>query len=266
MMCVCTFVELKVSAKLSNQSESYSVLLYGVYYIMSIFDQVESRLLTSSCAQAHFCQTMCTCVDCKKYTNRCTCTFGRCGDPDCGSLTSKDNRCHGTKAKSHDRDWRNIAAGCQECQECWKHSDPVAWNDIGPKRHLIPLDFDAWLQATTQAAAPPGKGAADTGPAGAAAATGQGWRTHVAQQRIDLNFAEQEQRIDDLERRLQGTMIRIEELEKNIQDQHAEHEQVICQHADQIQELENKVYNLEWEMRQQPTHQSIAEMLSTDGQ
>jgi hypothetical protein len=260
MMCVCTFVELKVSAKLSNQSESYIVLLYGVYYIMSIFDQVESRLLTSSCAQAHFCQAMCTCADCKKWGNRCTCTVGRCGDPDCGSLTAKDNRCHGLKAPGHHKDWRNIAAGCQECQECWKHSDPVAWSDIGPKRHLIPLDFDAWLQATTQAAAP------DTGPAGAAAATGQGWRTDVAQQRIDLNFAEQGQRIDDLERRLQGTMIRIEELEKNIQDQHAEHEQVICQHADQIQELEYKVYNLEWEMRQQPTHQSIAEMLSTDGQ
>jgi uncharacterized coiled-coil protein SlyX len=88
----------------------------------------------------------------------------------------------------------------------------------------------------------------------------------VAHQRIDLNFAEQEQRIDDLERRLQGTMIRIEELEKNIQEQYTEHEAVICQHADQIQELENKVYNMEWEMRQQPTHQSIAEMLSPDGQ
>jgi uncharacterized coiled-coil protein SlyX len=263
MTCVCTFVELQVSAKLSNRSESYIVLLYGVYYLMSIFDQVESRLLTSSCAQAHFCQTMCTCGDCKKYTNRCTCTFGRCGDPDCASLTNKDNRCTGVKARSHDKDWRNIPAGSQECQECWKRSDPSAWNETGPKLQLIPLDFDAWL---TQAAAPPGKGAAGTGPAGAAAATGQGWRTHVAHQRIDLNFAEQEQRIDDLERRLQGTMIRIEELEKNIQDQYTEHEAVICQHADQIQELENKVYNMEWEMRQQPTHQSIAEMLSPDGQ
>ena len=246
MMCVCTFVELKVSAKLSNQSESYSVLLYGVYYIMSIFDQVESLLLTPSCAQAHFCQTMCTCAACKRFTNRCTCTFGRCGDPDCGSLTSKDNRCRETKARTHDKEWRNIAAGCQECQECWKHSDPVAWNGIGPKRVLTPLDFDAWLQATID-------GAADTGPACAAAATGQGWRTHVAQQEIDRNSAEQAQRIVDLERRLQGTIMRIEVLEKNIQDQHAEHEQAIGQHAEQIQELENKVYNLEWEMRQQPT-------------
>jgi hypothetical protein len=122
----------------------------------------------------------------------------------------------------------------------------VAWNGIGPKRHLIPLDFDAWLQATID-------GTADTGPACAAAATGQGWRTHVAQQEIDRNSAEQAQRIVDLERRLQGTIMRIEVLEKNIQDQHAEHEQAIGQHAEQIQELENKVYNLEWEMRQQPT-------------
>ena len=123
--------------------------------------------------------------------------------------------------------------------------------------------MDAWLQKMTQAAAPPGKGAAGTGPAGAAAATGKGWQTHLVQQRIDLNFAEQEQRIDDLERRLERTHNHIEELEKDLHDQHAEHEVILCQHADQIQALENQVYNLEWEMRQQPPHQSIAEMLST---
>ena len=114
----------------------------------------------------------------------------------------------------------------------------------GQKIQLIPLDLDAW-QAMTQApqqditaVEPPveaGKGEAGKGEA---AGTGRGkgeagnFRERLVQQRIDLNFQEQQQRIDDLEH----TLTR----------QNTEHDLVICQHADQIQALENHVYTLQW--------------------
>jgi hypothetical protein len=168
------------------------------------------------------------------YTNRCTCTFGRCGDPECASLTTADNRCPCLKVKGHDKAWRNIPAGSQECQECWKNSDPQAWSELGPTLQLIPLDMDAWQQSLTTVAAP-GKGAAGTGAAGKGP---------------QMNFQE---RIDDLEHRLESSQRHIEQqehhidaLEQTLQDQRTEHEVILCQHAEQIQALENQVYSMEW--------------------
>jgi len=105
----------------------------------------------------------------------------------------------------------------------------------GPTLQLIPLDMDAWLQAMTQApqqslttVAPPGKGAAGTG------AAGKG---------TQMNFQE---RIDDLEHRLDASQHHIDDLEQTLQEQHTEHEVILCQHAEQIQALENQVYSMEW--------------------
>ena len=168
------------------------------------------------------------------YTNRCTCTFGRCGDLECASLTRADNRCHSLKVKGHDKAWRDIPAGSQECQECWKNSDPQAWSELGPTLQLIPLDMDAWQQSLTTVAAP-GKGAAGTGAAGKGP---------------QMNFQE---RIDDLEHRLESSQRHIEQqehhidaLEQTLQNQRKEHEVILSQHAEQIQALENQVYSMEW--------------------
>ena len=105
----------------------------------------------------------------------------------------------------------------------------------GPTLQLIPLDMDAWLQAMTQApqqslttVASLGKGAAGTG------AAGKG---------TQMNFIE---RIDDLEHRLESSQHHIDDLEQTLQDQRTEHEVILCQHAEQIQALENQVYSMEW--------------------
>ena len=104
----------------------------------------------------------------------------------------------------------------------------------GPTLQLIPLDMDAWQQSLTTVAAP-GKGAAGTG------AAGKG---------TQMNFQE---RIDDLEHRLESSRRDIEHqehhidaLEQTLQNQRKEHEVILSQHAEQIQALEDQVYKMEW--------------------
>ena len=115
-----------------------------------------------------------------------------------------------------------------------KNSDPQAWSGLGPTLQLIPLDMDAWQQSLTTVAAP-GKGAAGTGAAGKGP---------------QMNFQE---RIDDLEHRLESSQRHIEQqehhidaLEQTLQNQRKEHEVILSQHAEQIQALENQVYSMEW--------------------
>jgi len=114
----------------------------------------------------------------------------------------------------------------------------------GQKIQLIPLDFDAWdamthvaPQQDLTAVDPHAAAGKDAAGKGAAAGTGKGKGEagnfqERLQQRIDLNFQEQQQRIDDLEHTLT--------------EQSNEHELVIGQHAEQIQALENQVYTLQW--------------------
>jgi len=93
-------------------------------------------------------------------------------------------------------------------------------------------------QQDITAVEPPAEAGKGEAGKGEAAGTGRGkgeagnFRERLVQQRIDLNFQEQQQRIDDLEH----TLTR----------QNTEHDLVIGQHADQIQALENHVYTLQW--------------------
>jgi hypothetical protein len=54
-------------------------------------------------------------------------------------LGSPDGRCPTEKKKGHNKQWFGIDAGCQECGECWQHSNPQAWYLPGVKKHLVPL-------------------------------------------------------------------------------------------------------------------------------
>ena len=168
---------------------------------------------------------MCSCAACKKWGNVCTCTHGRCGNPECRSLQTKDGRCDGVKHRGHKGAWRNIDAGCHECKECWGHSDPPSWPQLGhpgPKIELIPLDLEAWEAQQAMAQAAP-QAAPQTMVEMAVAGKGAGKGAAEA--------------ATDLQARLEAGEARIYDLEQELQDLETEHETIVRQHAEQIQTL-----------------------------
>ena len=217
------------------------ILYYCMEYIISCPFLIKS-LAHLSCAKACAWSvpaslTMCSCADCKKWGNVCTCTHGRCGNPECRSLQTKDGRCDCPKHRGHKGAWRNIDAGCHECKDCWAHSDPPAWpqeGHSGPKKELIPLDLEAWEAQQAMAQAAP-QAAPQTMVEMAVAGKGAG--------KADVQAAMQ---AADLSARLETQEARIFDLEQDLHDLKTEHETAVRQHAEQIQALEQQVEGQRW--------------------
>ena len=150
------------------------------------------------------------CWACERFGRRCTCTaengVARCGDPECASLGSPDGRCPTEKKKGHNKEYYGIEAGCQECGECWQHSNPRAWYLPGVKQHLVPLVMER-IDVDTFGFPPgldgPGKGKDGKGKDGDGKGKDGKGKVGHGQRNVDMDLAAHGQRLQALERRIQ---------------------------------------------------------------